>query len=133
MKNLLLTAAGCLLLGLGAVGLVLPVWPTTPFVLLACGCFSASARMRQGLMRIRFFKEHYENYTGGAGLSSKTLTRSIGSLWGMLFISAVLAGELWICLLLAAVGAAVTAHLLIIAKPRRERGGRKSETELWTD
>ncbi|MCL2356193.1 MAG: YbaN family protein [Defluviitaleaceae bacterium] len=40
VKHLLINALGFLLLGIGAVGLFVPLLPTTPFVLLAAVCFS---------------------------------------------------------------------------------------------
>ena len=47
---------GTVFLGLGALGLVLPVLPTTPFVLLAAACYlRASTRLHQWLVSSRTF------------------------------------------------------------------------------
>jgi uncharacterized membrane protein YbaN (DUF454 family) len=47
---------GTVSLGLGALGLVIPVLPTTPFVLLAAACYlRASTRLHQRLVHSRTF------------------------------------------------------------------------------
>lgn len=123
-KNALLTGLGFFALGLGAVGLFLPLWPTTPFVLVSATCFSSNPRVRARMMRIPFFKEHIENYANRRGISKKTVAISLGYLWASLLISAFLLRETWLPLLLALIGGGVTTHILWMARPsRRVKGG----------
>ncbi|CAG9295843.1 YbaN family protein [Celerinatantimonas diazotrophica] len=56
MLRILLLCIGWLSLGLGVIGIVLPLLPTTPFVLLSCVCFSkASKRFESWLLNHRYF------------------------------------------------------------------------------
>ena len=43
VKKIVYTAVGCLGLGLGAVGAVVPLLPAFPFLLLAAICFGKSS------------------------------------------------------------------------------------------
>ena len=122
IKIILLTWLGFLFLALGAVGVLLPLWPTTPFVLLSAACFTCAPHWQARLMKITFFKEHIENYKRRTGLSRKTVAISLGYLWGMLLLSALLLRQIWVWLLLAALGAAVTAHILMMAKAKTACG-----------
>ena len=55
MKRTLLIIIGFLSVALGAIGALLPVVPTTPFLLLAAFCFAQSSeRWHQWLMNNRF-------------------------------------------------------------------------------
>jgi hypothetical protein len=114
----LLTGAGLMLLAMGAIGLLLPVWPTTPFVLAAAGCLAATPRLRARVMRLPFVSEYLQNYRDRRGVSRRTLRISLAFLWGMLGLSMALARNGWLTVLLLLVGAAVTAHLLWVARPR---------------
>jgi uncharacterized membrane protein YbaN (DUF454 family) len=45
LRNRLLVVAGGISLAVGAVGIVVPILPTTPLVLLAAACFSTGSRV----------------------------------------------------------------------------------------
>ena len=119
VKNILLTGAGFLLLGVGAVGAVVPVLPTTPFVLVASACFAGNPAVRARMLKIGFFREHLTNYQRRTGLKKSTVIKSLSFLWITLCISMLLVKALWCTLLLSAIGIAVTAHILSIARPKK--------------
>lgn len=115
MKRMVLLVSGWLLLALGAVGALVPVLPTTPFVLLAAGCFSfSSPRLYGVLLRSRLFGPYIENHRTGAGVPMEVKVRSICLLWLLLCVSMVASRTTWLTILLIFVGTAVTAHLLLL-------------------
>ncbi|MDL2236031.1 YbaN family protein [Christensenellaceae bacterium OttesenSCG-928-L17] len=113
--------AGFVALLFGAIGIFLPVWPTTPFVLLALGCFSSVPKVQQKILQIKFFSDYYESYKHGVGLRRKNVCGSLVFLWSMLILSGVLVENLAVRILLAVVGAAVTAHILYLSKDRPKK------------
>ncbi len=126
LKSLLLTALGIVFLGLGAIGVLLPVWPTTPFVLVSVACFSSTPHIKAQILKIPIFREHIENYEQRTGLSPKTVRNSLIWLWGTLLVSMVIIHKLWIIALLSVVGVSVTFHILSIAKAKDKT---KDQTE----
>ncbi len=48
MKKILYIFIGCISLGLGIIGVILPILPTFPFVLLAAFCFAKSSERLDG-------------------------------------------------------------------------------------
>lgn len=48
MKKILYMIVGCISLGLGIIGVILPILPTVPFVLLAAFCFARSSERLNG-------------------------------------------------------------------------------------
>lgn len=123
-KTILLGSLGFIFLGIGTIGLFLPIWPTTPFVLLAVGCFSTTPHIKERVLKIPFFKDHIENYEKRTGLSNKTFCISMIWLWGMLILSIFLIHKAWMTALLILIGICVTIHILYMTKAREKKKGK---------
>jgi uncharacterized membrane protein YbaN (DUF454 family) len=114
-KNLILTILGFIFIGLGAVGVAIPVMPTTPFILLAAACFYAGNKKAHGwLQRNRVFGQYIENYRTKQGISKPLKISSIAVLWAGLIISALIARAVWAYVVLGLVGVGVSIHILLI-------------------
>ena len=82
--------AGLTCLGLGTIGMVLPILPTTPFLLAAAACFcKSSTKMYNWLLNNKWFGDYIKNYKEGKGLPIKTKVIALTVLWATLSISAV--------------------------------------------
>lgn len=115
VKKTLLIVAGVVSLTLGGIGVFLPLLPTTPFVLLAAGCFAGSSpAMHRWLCRSRFFGEYIENYRTNAGVSKSIKIRAIVFLWSGLALSAAAVHKPLVRVILAVVGICVSTHLLMM-------------------
>ena len=114
-KRAILTALGFTSLGLGLVGIAIPVLPTTPFVLLAAICFSASnEKMEAWLIKNRIFGPYIEQYRNKLGISKKRKLAAIIFVWTGLTISMIVTQVSWLYILLPIIGVCVTIHLLLI-------------------
>jgi uncharacterized membrane protein YbaN (DUF454 family) len=68
----ILIAVGSVSLALGAIGLVVPLLPTTPFLLLAAACFArASDRLHAWILRNRYFGPAIERWQTSRSLSPR--------------------------------------------------------------
>jgi uncharacterized membrane protein YbaN (DUF454 family) len=74
--------AGTICFVLGAIGIVLPILPTTPFLLAAAACYyKSSERMHRWLLHNKWFGEYIRNYTEGKGIPMKTKIAAVSLLW----------------------------------------------------
>lgn len=59
MKKIIYIFIGCISLGLGIIGVILPILPTVPFVLLAAFCFARSSERLDGWFKnTKLYKEN---------------------------------------------------------------------------
>lgn len=67
---------GCIGVGLGAVGAVVPLLPAFPFLLLAAFCFARSSeRLHNWFVNTKLYKNNLESYVQGRGMTWKTKIR----------------------------------------------------------
>lgn len=76
VKKLIFIVTGCISLGLGAVGAVLPLLPAFPFLLLAAWCFARSSqRLHDWFVGTRLYQENLASYVAGQGMTRKVKIR----------------------------------------------------------
>ena len=107
---------GFISLTLGIIGIVLPILPTTPFLLLAAGCFARSSeRCHDWLLNNRIFGSYIRNYKEGKGMPLKVKAFTIFMLWLTILLSIFLFIETsWVEILLLVIAIAVTIHIVLI-------------------
>lgn len=123
--RVLLLAAGSVFLALGLVGIAVPVLPTTPFLILAAICYGrSSTRCYRWLVTNRVFGRHLDDYLHGRGVSWKVKAGALVFLWGVITTTAVVVVEtLWLRILLFAIAAGVTVHVLMLKGKRGAGSG----------
>jgi uncharacterized membrane protein YbaN (DUF454 family) len=81
---------GLVCVGLGAIGIVLPILPTTPFLLAAAACFcKSSTRLYNWLINNKWFGEYIRNYKEGKGIPMKTKIVALTVLWVTIGVSTI--------------------------------------------
>jgi uncharacterized membrane protein YbaN (DUF454 family) len=73
VKKAILIITGCIGVGLGAVGAVLPLLPAFPFLLLAAVCFAKSSeRLDRWFRGTKLYKNDLESFVNGQGMTKRT-------------------------------------------------------------
>jgi uncharacterized membrane protein YbaN (DUF454 family) len=121
MKKFLFIAIAVTCVILGAIGIVLPVLPTTPFLLLATFLFSRSSpKMYNLLLKNRIFGKYLSDYFNNKPIPVRQKVISIFFVWlglGLTFYFSDL--RCWLIALLVFIGIAVSAHISMLGKYRR--------------
>lgn len=114
VRKALLIFFGTLFVVLGVLGMILPLMPTTVFLLLAAYCYSRSSeKFHTWLLTNRFCGKYISNYQSGRGISVRQKVSTIAMLWASIGFSIwMLQSRFWLTLVLAGVAIGVTIHLL---------------------
>ena len=78
LKKLFWIILGCIGVGLGSIGVFLPILPSFPFLLLAAFSFARSSEcLHTWFINTNLYKKNLESYVQGKGMSIETKVRII--------------------------------------------------------
>lgn len=109
MKRILYIILGCVGVGLGAIGAVVPMMPAFPFLMLAAFCFARSSeKLDRWFKGTKLYQDNLADYVAGRGMTVKTKVRimiTVTLLMSIGFIMMGLKGIVVGCIVLGCVWA----------------------------
>ncbi|MGZ9031801.1 MAG: YbaN family protein [Burkholderiaceae bacterium] len=119
--RLLFTLAGAIALGVGIIGIFLPLLPTTPFVLLAAACFArGSESFHQWLLANRTFGPMVREWEGHRSIPYRTKITAIILMSLTMAVSITFfVRPVWLKVVLALLGSGLAVWMYRI--PSRDR------------
>ena len=109
IKKIFWVILGCVGVGLGAVGAVVPMLPAFPFLMLAAFSFARSSeKLHTWFINTKLYKDNLEDYVAGKGMTMKAKVRimiTVTTLMSVGFIMMGLKGIVTGCIVLGCVWA----------------------------
>ena len=123
IQRWLLIIIGLVAVGVGTIGIFLPLLPTTPFYLLAAACFFRSSdRLYQWLIGNKWCGPYIRNYREHRAIPLPAKVTALVLLWTTMTYSVfALMNNLALRILLLLVAVGVTVHLLRLKTMPKEK------------
>ena len=88
---------GFISMGLGCVGIIFPVLPTTPFFLLASFCFAkGSERFHNWFIGTKLYKNHLEDFITSRSMTMRTKVTLLSFASTMLLIAFIVCDVIYV-------------------------------------
>lgn len=112
---------GFISLGLGIIGIPLPILPTTPFLLLAMACFAKSSkRFEKWLYQTKLYQTYVADYRETKSIAKERKKWILLQIYILMGISIYLAPIIWVKLALGALTIFITYYLLKVIPNKSE-------------
>ena len=93
MRKILYVMIGGISLILGALGSLIPVLPTAPFLLLAAFCFARSSKkLDRWFKTTKLYKDNLEDFVAGRGMTMKAKVRIMVTVTLLMSIGFIMMG-----------------------------------------
>lgn len=122
LKRILFLILGSVSVLLGSIGILVPVLPTTPFLLLAAYCYLRSSHpLYDWLIHHKILGKYIYHYLEHKAVPLQTKIGAILILWASLTASMILVDNPVVRFILAGIGLAVTVHILSLKTVRPDQ------------
>lgn len=112
---------GFISLGLGIIGIPLPILPTTPFLLLSMACFAKSSkRFEKWLYQTKLYQTYVADYRETKSIAKERKKWILLQIYILMGISIYLAPIIWVKLALGALTIFITFYLLKVIPNKPE-------------
>ena len=93
MKKILYMILGCIGVGLGAVGAIIPMLPAFPFLMLATFCFARSSeKLDRWFKNTKLYKDNLADFVAGRGMTKKAKVRIMVTVTLLMSVGFVMMG-----------------------------------------
>lgn len=90
LVRVVLVAVGSVALAAGVIGIFVPVWPTTPFLLLSAACYvRSSPRLYRWLLEHRHLGCYVRDFVSGRGIPLRAKWIALSLMWVTTSMSSV--------------------------------------------
>jgi uncharacterized membrane protein YbaN (DUF454 family) len=122
LSKWILVTIGIVAVGLGVIGVFVPLLPTTPFLLLAAACFVRSSdRLYAWLIHHKWFGDYIRHYREHRAITLRAKVVTLLLLWGVIGYTAFgIVTAWWLRALLGIIAVGVTIHILHLKTLTRE-------------
>jgi len=119
--KILLITTGTFFVGVGIIGIFIPLLPTTPFLLISAAFYARSSpKFYNWLINNKIFGRFIKDYREGKGIPLRLKIITITSLWITISFSVVFAVDIfWVRIMLIIIAAGVTVHIIRI-RPKKK-------------
>ena len=113
IRKILYIILGCIGVGLGAVGAVVPMLPAFPFLMLAAFSFARSSeKLDRWFKGTKLYKDNLEDYVAGRGMTWKTKIRIMITVTVLMSIGFIMMGTKGIVVGCIVLGCVWLFHIL---------------------
>ena len=113
-RRIIYITLGTFFLILGAIGIFVPLHPTTPFWLLTCWFYvRSSEKLYNRVMSNRYFGPHIKGFVEDKAIPLRSKIITIAIMWlSTIITSLLLVGYWWVKALLGLISIGVSWHIL---------------------